>query len=164
MSELRKPFVKLTAEEAQAELRTRNAIEENLRKDYDKILASRFKNPEEKQYIILVRSEDPNSDGIFLECIGRSSAYKEAKELAMGNMIDLNNSIILVEGNTLETSISVLRFLKAMQNIFADGFNVEEYWGDDCSNVKPQGPTAVDDTAQVSAVYDPNANEESIDV
>lgn len=161
MTTLKSPFVKLTPEEAQAELRQRQLVEEALKKEIPELLAIRLKPAEEKRYLIMVRSDGDN-DGLFIDVIGRTDAYRECKDLAMTGMTDLEKSFIIVEGTTLEKSISVLKFLRHMQNIFNDGFNVEDYWGNDGSIASTPAPVA--DSAQVSAVFDPNVEEESIDV
>ena len=162
MTELRSPFVKLTPEEAQAELNQRRLVEEALKKEIPELLAVRLKPAEEKRYLIMVYSDGDN-DGLFIDVIGRTDAYKECKDLAINGITDLERSFIIVEGTTLEKSISVLSFLRHMQYIFNDGFNVEDYWSNN-DNVVVLIPTAVPESAQVSALYDPNAEKNSIDV
>ena len=161
MTQLRSPFVKLTPEEAHAEMQARQAAEDRLKKEIPEILAARLKPAEEKRYIILVYSDGDN-DGTFIDVVGRTDAYREAKELAMNGVTDLNRSFIIVEGNTLEKSVSVLSFLKAMRNVFNDSFNVEDYWGSD--GYTPSEPTPVAETSQVNVTYDPNLVEESVEV
>lgn len=160
--ELRSPFSKLTREEAERELAFRNSAEERLKEEIPRILEARLKSAEEKRYIILVRSEDEN-DSTFIDVIGRSLAYSECKYLAMNQSADLENSFIIVEGNTLESSISVLRFLIHMSKVFNDGFNVEDYWGND-SEDKVVNPSVDPSSSQVDIFYDPDQEVEEENV
>lgn len=61
--------------------------------------------------------------------MARTNAYDEAKSLAIGGVADLKTSIVLVEGNGLENSVTLLYFLHFMStNVFKDqNFNVLDY-------------------------------------
>ena len=110
VSSLPKPFIKVSKEEQRTEL-------------------SKRKDPEEKYYVILIRSDVEDFDYTWRECIGRTETYEEARSLAVDGQVDLKRSIVLVEGNGLENSLSLLYFLSYMSKaVFNDpNFNIHDY-------------------------------------
>ena len=145
---LEKPFIKLSESEKRTEIAKR-------------------KNPEEKRYIIMIRSDIDEINQTWLEAEGRTEAYNLAKTLAVGGDINISGpdaSFVLVEGNTLENSVSLYWFIKGMQNIFNDGFNIDDYTESIAEEKEePINPSVEAGNKQVDVTYNPSADE-GIDV
>lgn len=139
---LEKALVKLSPSEQRAEI-------------------ARRKSPEEKLYVILIRSDLDEIDHTWLEATGRSEAYEIAKSLVTEGDISLKETIVLVEGNSLENSVSIYWFLKHMQQLFNDGFNVDDYDQEGISNNDTPdqkiNPTPESGSTQIDVTYNPNA-------
>lgn len=163
MNELQKPFIKEN-ESPKLEKAFIKLSESEKRTEI-----ARRKDPEEKKYIILIRSDydGDDIDHTWIEVIGRTEAYEKAKALAESNIVNIagpDASFVLVEGNNLENSVSLYWFLKGMQNIFKDGFNVDDYAGEtSVPDNKEFNPATEAGTSQVDVTYNPD-NESGIDI
>lgn len=116
---LRKPMKTLTPEE-------RRTIE------------SQNKGPEEKTYIILVYFYDDAYEQTFTMVTGRTDCYDECKH-HVRNGADPANSIVLVEGNTIENSVTLYKFLKTFKGVYEDReFDVEDYMRGDSNEASAE--------------------------
>lgn len=104
---------------------------------------SENKDPEDKVYIIFVVSVigrhycsyivDTKSmvDGEYAICEGRTDAYNYIRDLLESDgdaNIDIEQSMVLVEGVSCTNMITMLRFMKHCEQFFPDDeFDIEEY-------------------------------------
>lgn len=82
------------------------------------------KNPEDKMYILLFYYSDECKE--YEIVTGRKEARHVARSYTEEGA-DLKRSIILVEGNPIEKSVTLYEFLKQMEKFFKDDFNVDDY-------------------------------------
>lgn len=130
----------------------------------------REKTPEEKRYVIMLiglDSSDREVDHVWLDAIGRTAAYNMTKNIAMQRVADLNNSMIITEGVTLEGAVSLVGFLEHMsRNVFRDeSFDVRDYIDiedDDMATDNNNIPMGVTDSEQVSCLIDDSVQGEDI--
>lgn len=100
--------------------------------DAERTMLAKQVPPENKRYVILVRA-DPGTDEDYrwIECIGRSEAYDESKRLCMSGYVDINGTVIMVEGGQgLENALSLKKFIKFMYwNYFSndDSWDIHDY-------------------------------------
>lgn len=88
------------------------------------------KRPEEKMYILLFYFSDECKE--FEIVTGRNEAREVGKSYTQEGA-DLRRSIVLVEGNPIERSVTLYDFMKQMEKYFEDAtFSVDEFLiGDD---------------------------------
>lgn len=82
------------------------------------------KNPEDKMYILLFYFNDECKE--YEIVTGRN----EARETAKGYIeegANLKSSLVLVEGNPIERSVTLYEFMKHMERYFNDNFYVDDY-------------------------------------
>ena len=89
-----------------------------------------FQDPESKTYLVCLYIDD-NYDGrkIWEILIGRHAVYEYIKsEIADddANLINPLQSFVLVESCKLSERISVYAFMKHAQDIFNDGYDIED--------------------------------------
>lgn len=83
------------------------------------------KYPEDRQYLICIASTDGDSD-IWQIITGRTNAREFIKDNI--NIINFDESFILVEGCTLEQRKSIYAFMKHIEKFFVDDpFDIDEY-------------------------------------
>ena len=87
------------------------------------------KNPEDKQYLVCIRGD--SIDDLWDILQGRTAAYDFIKDYI--GSINLEESFVLVEENTLLQRISVYAFMKRVQDNYMDGFDIEDYVDGDWS-------------------------------
>lgn len=84
-------------------------------------------DPEEKKYFVCFRSHTDH----WMICDGRKDAYEYLKECIRDGMeIDLDDGFVLVETCTLNQRKSLVKFIKFCQNIYKDGFDIDDYIDD----------------------------------
>lgn len=81
------------------------------------------KDPEEKTYLVCIIEE--NGDNYWELLTGRTDAYEFCKSCI--GAIDFSRSFILVDGVELENRKSIYAFLKYIQNLYDDNFEVDDY-------------------------------------
>ena len=87
---------------------------------------SRAKSHEEKQYLICIAATPGSGDyDIWDIVIGRTNAYEFIKDNI--DMIDFERSFILVENCNLNQRKSIYAFVKYIQDLYNDGFDIDEY-------------------------------------
>lgn len=91
-----------------------------------------LKSPEERQYLICIAAKDGGND-IWDIITGRTNAYEFIKDNI--EFINLEESFILVESNTLSQRKSIYAFLKYVEKFYEDNFDVDDYikgdWSED---------------------------------
>ena len=93
-------------------------------KEMVKIVDNTKKHPEDRQYLICIRSKSGAQD-IWEIVLGRTEAYEYIKE----NIDDINleHSFILVESLPLEKRASIYAFMKHVESLYLDNFDIEDY-------------------------------------
>lgn len=90
------------------------------------------KSHEEKVYLFLYQvSIDGEEHHIYEIVTGRTDAYESMKAMVGTNDVDIHNSYAIVEGRSIEKMISIYEFAKAMEPLFKDNFDIEDYNTDD---------------------------------
>ena len=110
------------------------------------------KGPEEKEYILLLLSENGDAPGPWWEiCTGRTAAYEYLKQYI--ELIEIHDSFVLVEGIPSERRITVYQFLRHIQDkgFYNDSFDIEDY---------NTGDNGEDDFEDNSNVQGNNSSEE----
>lgn len=111
------------------------------------------KSPEEKVYYLLISYKEDCNDPVWKKCIGRSDTIDEAMAFIV-NYADLERSLVLVEGITIENAANLYWFMKQMQNIGAvKNFDIEEFMEGDCQEAV-EASLADTPPEQVSVVND----------
>lgn len=85
------------------------------------------KMPEDRLYLILFSyTDDTTSWNIVM---GRKEAYEKIKfEIVQTQLVDVEESYILVEDHKFGTEVSLYEFMKHMENFFQDtNFDIEDY-------------------------------------
>lgn len=89
---------------------------------------SKKKDPNEREYLLLYVGQDENKeeDKTFMFITGRKAIYDYIKNMI--DYIDPEESKVLVEGEKMEGMVTVYLFMKYAQDIFDDGFAIEDYF------------------------------------
>ena len=95
----------------------------------------RTKSHEEKQYLICIAAK-PGDYDLWEIVIGRTNAYEFIKDNI--DIIDFDRSFILVEDCNLNQRKSIYAFVKYVQDLYNDGFDIEEYIKGDWSETEYQ--------------------------
>lgn len=112
------------------------------------------KNPEEKQYILLLYFISNSEDKTFEVITGRTAV----REYLIDHIdeIELENSYVLVEDvpfkDTVEKGITAYKFLKLVSKYYDDDFNVDEYYDYD---LNPTAEDLNDNIVDPHSYYDP---------
>ena len=84
------------------------------------------KHPEERQYLVCIRTKfDSGSQDSWEIIIGRTNTYEYIKENI--DVIDLDHSFVLVEVLTLADRKSIYVFMKHVGKFYEDTFDIEDY-------------------------------------
>lgn len=132
------------------------------------------KDPEEKEYILLLYTENGDAPGPWWEiCKGRTAAYEYLKQYI--EILEIHDSYVLVEGIPSERRITVYQFLRHIQDkeFYNDSFDIEDYnkgyetEDDNADNSNVQGNTSqeeepYDSTEPVSPFIHFEANEVNV--
>ena len=94
-------------------------------KEMVKVVDNTKKHPEERQYLICIRVNDPHSNDYWDILIGRTAAYEYIKENI--DEIDMEHSFVLVESVSLAERKSIYAFMKYAGEFYSDGFDIEDY-------------------------------------
>ena len=105
------------------------------------------KAPELRAYLICFMYTDESTS--WVEVIGRSEAYDTCKTNIVSGDIDLDRSIVLVEGGEFGKHASLYEFMKHMEMFFSpeyakDGFDIEDYVVGDSESSPEYGNTDYD--------------------
>lgn len=83
---------------------------------------------EKKKYIIIYYAQIDDEDIKSFEVLeGRTKTRDWIKDMA--EYLDINNSKVLTDGVKYDDSLSVYDFMKAMEQYFQDGFDIEDHIG-----------------------------------
>lgn len=101
-------------------------------KDYHKVTESITpKDPEERQYIILMNIHDQEGEQYLWEAMtGRTTMYDYIVDNIDELGIDPENSFVLTENVPYKDALSVANFIRYLKNsemVPDDGFDIEEY-------------------------------------
>ena len=101
-------------------------------KDYSKVVEEITpKDPEERQYILLMKCTEDDQDVYFWEAMtGRLTAYEYIVNNIDELLIDPDNSFVLVENVPYKDALSISNFIRYLKNadlVEEDGFDIEEY-------------------------------------
>lgn len=95
-------------------------------KEMVKVVDNTKKHPEDRQYLICIRTKDGSGAQDSWEIVtGRTEAYEYIKENI--DIINLEYSFILVETLTLAERKSIYAFMKYAGDFYSDGFDIEDY-------------------------------------
>jgi len=86
------------------------------------------KDPEEKIYLLCIAFKDnqnDTTDSYWNLVKGRTNARDEIKDMI--DYIDFETSFILVESCTLNERKSIYAFMKHIESLYNDGFDIDEY-------------------------------------
>jgi hypothetical protein len=92
------------------------------------------KDPEKKEYLILIVGTDKENDSEFKDfrfVTGRTAAYEFIKGLVISETIDMVESKIIVEGQPIEKRKTAIEFMKYVLDgglIEDPGFDIEDYF------------------------------------
>lgn len=141
MDEERKPIKAFIAIEDDAEYEMRKQINqknldfmmEGVREEVKsaamvKAKTADTKSPEEKEYILLLYTENGDAPGPWWEiCTGRTEAYERIKQYI--ELLEIHDSYVLVEGLPSERRITVYQFMRHIQDkeFYNDSFDIEDY-------------------------------------
>lgn len=85
-----------------------------------------LKDPEQKEYLVcLLMSYDNDTSYEWNIIRGRKNTYEYLKENIEN--IDFDDSFVLTEGVALEDRKTIYAFMKHCQDIFNDGFDIDDY-------------------------------------
>lgn len=94
-------------------------------KEMVRLVDNTKKYPEDRQYLICIANTDGDSD-IWQIITGRKNAREFIKDNI--DLINFDESFILVEGCTLEQRKSIYAFMKHIEKFFEDDpFDIDEY-------------------------------------
>lgn len=94
-------------------------------KEMVKIVDNTKKHPEDRQYLICIRTKDFDGRDDWEIVTGRTAAYEYIKENI--ESIDMEHSFILVESLTLAERKSIYAFMKYVGDFYSDNFDIEDY-------------------------------------
>ena len=95
-------------------------------KEMVKIVDNTKKHPEERQYLICIRTKSGSGVQDSWDIVtGRTEAYEYIKTNI--DDIDLEHSFILVESCILAERKSIYAFMKYAGEFYSDGFDIEDY-------------------------------------
>lgn len=90
------------------------------------IVEGEHKGPEEKEYLVCLRSSYSDH---WMICQGRRDTYEYIKEcLFSDSCIDVDSSFVLVETHRLSDRRSLYKFVKYCQDMYDDNFDIDEYY------------------------------------
>ena len=92
--------------------------------EFDKRMQTELKDPEDRIYLVCLRTD--NND-MWELCNGRSDAYTYIRDALDSTNVDLRQSFILVENCKLYDRKTIYEFLKHIQAMYEDGFDIDEY-------------------------------------
>lgn len=89
-------------------------------------------NAEEKQYILLIKTEVDGEDIYCWEALsGRKAAYEYIRDaIEAGDPLDVENSFVLVDSVPYKDALNMIQFVNYIKNaelVEEDGFVIEEY-------------------------------------
>lgn len=88
------------------------------------------KTPEEKKYLVCIETRSNSKDGFWEILTGRSEVYEYIKNII--DIIDFENSFILVEDCILEERKSIYAFMKYAKKFYQyDDFDIDDYIDDE---------------------------------
>ena len=88
------------------------------------------KTPEEKKYLVCIETRSNNRDSFWEILTGRSEVYEYIKNII--DIIDFENSFILVENCILEERKSIYAFMKYAKKFYLhDDFDIDDYIDDE---------------------------------
>lgn len=108
-----------------------------------------FKDYEEKQYLICIRSENYDYD-MWEIVTGRTEAYNYIKDNVDLDIIDFKESFVLVENCTLNERKSIYAFMKYVGQFYEDDFDIDEYIKGDWSENDYRKDNGIDESLNIN--------------
>lgn len=106
------------------------------------------KSPEEKKYYLLIVFKNDDRDPTWIDCIGRTEAYDQAKRYVLDNA-DVEASKVLVEFGVVGNEANLYWFLVKMKEVFQDSsFDVADYMEGDIQEAVDASTNAIPEIPQ----------------